>query len=128
MTDHKLQFESQLDHYSQVLSNMQQHVITLEYQLLDMLQIQFGKLAEAITETLHLPQEQATILRGLVDEHLHQLTVTAQLRPPRGPQGQPQSLTPATALVHGNLPPQSVPPRQHSRDPRITRPTPQVEG
>ena len=123
MTDRHLQLERQLDHYAQSLTDMRHHVSTLEHQLLDMLKIQFGRLAAVITDTLQLPQEQATILRGLVDDHLRQLAVTAQLQPPKEQHAQQ---TPA--FVHGNLPPQSAPPRQHTRDPRLIRSTQQTEG
>ena len=119
---------SRLDQYAQSLSDMQHHVATLQQQLLDMVKIQFGKLAEVITEKLHLPQDQANILRELVDDQIRQLAATAQLQPPRETQQQLPTITPPPALVHGNLPPQSGPTRPHSRDPRITRSTTQMEG
>ena len=117
-----------LDRYDQSLTDMKQHVATLQHQLLDMVKIQFGKLAEVITEKLHLPQDQANILRELVDDQIRQLAATAQLHPTREPQQQPPTTTPPPALVHGNLPPQSAPARPHSRDPRIARSTTQMEG
>ena len=77
--------EEQLIRYSQSLHNMQRQIMTLQQQLLEMTKTQFHKLAEAITEALKLPVDQACVLQDIVDAHLHQLAVTAQLQPPGGP-------------------------------------------
>ena len=109
--------EQRLDQYTRSLQEMQRQVASLEQQLLQMLQVQFTRLATDITATLHLPPHQADLLQDLVAQHLDQLTVTAQLRPPRGrytaPPCPPNTvLTPASS---GEV----IPPR--TRDPRLSR-------
>ena len=115
MLERQSQLERQMDHYATSINTMTQQMTSLKQQLLDMLQAQFSKLAAAITTTLHLPQDQATILQDLVNEHLHQLAVTAQLRLPKG------------TYALGHTPPSPAatpvssegPPHHNTRDPRL---------
>ena len=99
------------------LQEMRGHVTTLEHHVMEVLQVQFSRLASVITETLHLPHDQATILRQLVDDHLYQLAVTTQLKLPTGRYStfhpQTQKLADPTT---GTVPPQAI-----SRDPRIVK-------
>ena len=120
MTVRQQAFERQLDRYSQSLQDMQSQVTTIQHQLLDMLKLQFNKLASVITDTLQLPSDQADIIRDLVDDHLHQLAVTAQLQPPQGPFRM-------TSMTHSTYPgataAETTTPRQVNRD---TRPSQHV--
>ena len=115
MIDRHQQLERRIDQYTQSLHEMQRQVASLEQQLLQMLQVQFSRLAADITTTLQLPQHQANLLQGLVADHLHQLTVTAQLQPPRGrtttaPFIPSTALTPAAGMET---------PAMANRDPRL---------
>ena len=83
MIDRQQEIDRRLDQYTHALQEMQQQVTNLENQLLQMLQVQFSRLATDIATTLQLPQHQNAILQDLVADHLQQLSVTAQLRPPR---------------------------------------------
>ena len=109
------QLETRIEQYTRSLQEMQQQVANLEQQLLQMLQVQFTRLATDITTTLQLPQHQATLLQDLVAQHLDQLAVTAQLRPPRGV---------ATQITHTPVYTRTPVPQQNtfhqsSRDPRL---------
>ena len=125
MAERQTMYERRLEQYSQTLHDMRNQVKTLELQVLEMLQLQFSRLAKAIREMLQLPQYQADILQDLVDDHLHRLAVTTQLRLPQGPyqlmqQDQLDSITPAPQTIQ--------PTRHHNRDPRQTSSQYQMEG
>ena len=124
MSERQVQLEQQLDQYAQSLHMMQRQVTTLENQLLQMLQAQFTSLASAITTTLQLPQDQADILQDLVADHLRQLTVTAQLHPPRD-QGVTHHRLPTTAEPTVTRP---EAPQLRTRDPRLTQARARLEG
>ena len=118
MTARHQALEGQLLNYSQSLQAMQHQMVTLQQQLLEMTKMQFQKLAAVITNTLQLPEQQALLLQDIVDDHLRQLAVAAQLQPPRGP-----FRTAAPQYLHTDLQGISTSPstQPHNRDPRLVR-------
>ena len=117
MTERQQQFEAKLDNYAQSLADMQQHVQTLQQNVSDMMQVQFGKLASVITDKLHLQHDQAETLQQILDEHLQQITAATQMQLPGGTSRITQP-TPQTFTSHVMVP---QPPTRHNRDPRLTK-------
>ena len=74
------QLEQKMDSYALSLRDMRTQVQTLEQQMLEMIQTQFCQLETAITQALQLPQDQALVVRQLINDQLYQLATTHQLR------------------------------------------------
>ena len=103
------------------LEGMRDQIQMLQTNVMDLLKAQFSKLAVAITERLQLPQQQAKMLRDLLDDHLHQLPLNTSLELPTGVSQMitthHTSTEEETTLTSGPTQP---------RDPRLRQPIEQI--